>query len=210
MKKGEFVSRVINGLNALGKDSRISRRYILHVGKNITKDFISKNIDNLRDPDLITTISCFKMEEDDVIRCGIAEFRRCKSLMKSVCQLPETLGGQAIVSVTSLDDHLEFKPTTLKQYRRDRDRGGYYPEYYLRDGFLYLPNSSVKYISVDLITLDTENICSCENDECTEVYETEFIVPGKYIENVVKQTIQEVAFKKQIPVDNNPKLDGAQ
>lgn len=211
MKKGEFVSRVINGLNALGKDTRISRRYILHVGKNITKDFISKNIENLRDPDLITTIDCLKMKEDNVVSCGIAEFRRCKSLMKSECKLPETLGGFAIVSVTSIDDGTEFKPTNLKQYRRNQERSStYYPEYYIRDGHLYLPDSYVKYVSLDIITLDTEHICSCSVEECIEVYETEFIVPGKFIENVVKTTIQEIAFKKQIPVDNNPKLDGAQ
>lgn len=211
MKKGEFVSRVINGLNALGKDVRISRRYILHVGKNVTKDFIAKHIENLRDPDLITTIECFKMEPDNVISCGIAEFRRCEYLMKSVCKLPETLGGFAIVSVTSIDDGTEFKPTNLKQYRRNQERGSlYYPEYYLRDGHLYLPNSQVKVVSIDLITLDPEDVCSCNAEECIDIYDTEFIVPGKFIENIVKTTIQEVVFKKQIPVDNNPKLDGAQ
>lgn len=219
MKKGEFVSRVVNGLNALNKDTRISRRYILNVGTNIVKDFVAKKLTEgmlLKDLDIITTIDCFEMEPDNVVSCGIVEFSRCESLMKSKCKLPELFGGifgASIVSVTSIDDLTEFKPVSLKQFRRNMDRsteiGQDYKEYYVKDRYLYIPNSNVRRLNVELITLYPEDVrcCGQEEEDCVDIYDTKFIVPSKIIDNVVKATIQEIAFKKQIPVDENPNLD---
>lgn len=216
LTKGDFVSRVINGLNSLNKDQRISRRYILHVGQNIVRDFLGKRITEgllLRDLNIVTVIDCLEMVPENTVKCDIIEFKRCKSLMRSKCQLPELFGssfGASVVSVTALDEMTEFKPITLKQFRRNLDRNnieGLF-EYYVKDRYLYLPNSHVKRVNVELITLYPEDVKSCgEEDECKDVYETEFIVPSKFIDNVVKATIQEVAFKKQIPTDENPNLD---
>lgn len=221
MTKGEFVSRVVNGLNALNKDSRVSRRYILHVGTNIVKDFVAKKLTEgllLKDLDIITNISCLEMVCEDTISCDIIEFKRCESLMKSKCKLPELFGssfGASIISVTSIDDLTEFKPTTLKQYRRNLDRVNYYDdefkEFYVKDNYLYLPNSNALRVNVELITLYPELIRACgeEQNDCIDVYESKFIVPSKIVDNVVKATIQEIAFKKQIPIDENPNLDSA-
>jgi len=217
LTKGDFVSRVINGLNSLNKDQRISRRYILHVGQNIVRDFLGKRITEgllLKDLNIVTNIDCLEMVSFDTVKCDIIEFKRCKSLMRSKCKLPELFGsmfGASIISVTSLDDMTEFKPITLKQFRRNVEREEIKDlyEYYVKDNYLYLPNSSVRRVNVELITLYPEDVMSCGKDEndCTDVYETEFIVPSKFIDNVVKATIQEVAFKKQIPTDENPNLD---
>lgn len=221
MTKAEFISRIVNGLNSLNKDSRISRRYILKVGQQIVKDFVAKHIFEgklLKDLDLLTHIDCFPMGEDNIIRCDIAEFRRCKSLMKSECKLPELFGGafgNSIISVYSIDELVEIKPITLTQYRRNLDRnkseGILY--YYEKDGYLYIPDSKVKRVGVEIITLNPEeytlNGCGCfeEDEECIDIYNTKFILPAKFTENVVKATIQEIAFKKQIPTDVNPNLD---
>lgn len=223
MKKSEFISRIVNGLNSLNKDARISKRYILKVGQQIVKDFVAKNISNgklLKDLDLLTHIECFPMETDDIIKCDIVEFRRCKKLMKSTCKLPELFGtdfGNSIMSVYSLDELIEIKPITLSQYRRNLDRQkSDVIYYYEKDGFLYIPDSSVRRVGVDVLTLSPEEFtlqgCGCndEKEECIDIYETKFIIPAKFIENVVKTTIQEIAFKKQIPTDTNPNLNESQ
>ena len=44
MTNGEFVSRVINGLSFLNKDEHVSRRYILSVGQNKSKFYISQKL----------------------------------------------------------------------------------------------------------------------------------------------------------------------
>ena len=45
---------------------------------------------------------------------------------------------------------------------------------------------------------------------CESEWEYEFICPIKLIEYVVAETIKEVAFRLQIPVDENPNLDSNQ
>lgn len=215
MKKSEFISRVVNGLNAVNKDSRISKRYILHVGTNIVKDFVAKHFQNgklLKDLDLVTYIDCFPMVKHDTIKCDIVEFKRCKKLMKSECKLPELFGsemGNSIIAVYSLDESVELKPITLSQYRRNQDRRqSDVLYYYEKDGYLYIPDSDVKRVGLSVLSLFPEDAdCGCEEkDECQDIYDTKFVVPAKFIDNVVKATIQEIAFKKQIPVDVNPNL----
>lgn len=220
MTKNEFVSRIRNGLNTINKDQRISNRYILNVGMNIVKDFVSKNLfRNLltKDTSLITHIECVPMEPLDTIDCDVVEFRRCKSLMVSSCDLPElfeTSFGYSILSVHAIDElsEIEFKPIDLKQYRRNQKRDVKNKKfYYVKNNKLYIPDSEARIVSVDLITLFPEDAdkCSCnpKEEDCKDIYESKFIVPSKYIENVVKATIQEIAFKKQIPIDENPNLN---
>ena len=222
MTKGEFVSRIVNGLNSLSKDQRISKRYILNVGENIVEDFISKHLRDgrlLKDVDLITYVDCLRMEPLDMVKCDIIEFKRCHKLMRSVCKLPDIFTadyGNSIVSVYSVDELTEIKPIELQQYRRNRERRGKADNlfYYEKDGYLYIPDSEVRTVSLELITMRpeqlAENGCFCDDqeiDECRDIYDEKFIIPSKFIDNVVKATIQEVAFKKQIPTDSNPNLN---
>lgn len=214
MTKNEFVSRVLNGLNSLNKDQRISRRYVLEVGRNIVKDILSKHHRDgtlLKDLNIVTEIPCLEMISDSTIDCCIAEFKRCHSLMVSKCELPELVVGTTVLDVSSIDNMIEFKPTNLKQFRRNLERNGgeEYYEYYIENNRLYLPNSHVKRVNLTLLTLYPEDVKTCgSEDNCVDIWDSEFIVPGFYLENVVKSTIQEVAFKKQIVTDENPNLDG--
>ena len=137
--------------------------------------------------------------------------------MVSSCDLPElfeTSLGYSILSVHAIDElsEIEFKPIDLKQYRRNQKRDVKNKKfYYVKNNKLYIPDSEARIVSVDLITLFPEDAdkCSCnpKEEDCKDIYESKFIVPSKYIENVVKATIQEIAFKKQIPIDENPNLN---
>lgn len=53
---------------------------------------------------------------------------------------------------------------------------------------------------------------SCEPipKNCDSEWEYEFICPIKLIEFVVAETIKEVSFRLQIPIDENPNLDSNQ
>ncbi len=60
---GEFVSRVVNGLKALTKDSHISARYIAHIGKIKAKFLMGQKLDEMtlfKEDGLITTVPCFR------------------------------------------------------------------------------------------------------------------------------------------------------
>ena len=72
MTNGEFVSRVINGLSFLNKDEHVSRRYILSVGQNKSKFYISQKLSDkslFRESNLFNTIECFPLKEENTVKC---------------------------------------------------------------------------------------------------------------------------------------------
>ena len=40
---GEFVSRVVNGIHALDKDSHVSRRWILNIGRTKAESYTAQS-----------------------------------------------------------------------------------------------------------------------------------------------------------------------
>jgi len=219
MLNSEIVSRVTNTINALTKDSRKSRRYILKVCRDIAETLISQKLGEkslIKEDNIYSTINCFEMERIDVVKCDIIEFRRCKVVMRSKCKLPKLINsrlGNSLKEVTSIDDEREFKAVTPAQYRRNKERGeSDYIYYYVKDGYLYIPDQQILMVNLYLITLETENIdncssCSDNENACKSLWEHEFNVPSKLVEAVITSAIQQISMSIQIPTDENPNLN---
>lgn len=216
MTNAEFVSRVRNGLNSLSKDDRISRRYILHIGRQKSTFYISQKLNDrslYREDNLYKVVNCLELERIDVTKCDIIEFRRCKSIMKSKNKLPKLIYsryGNTLKEVTTIDDEKEFKATTPAQYRRDQNRVSAtdYINFYVKDGYLYLLDTEIERVNLYLITVETETcdqVSACDNTEdCKSLWDYEFIIPDKLEEVILAETVKEVAMKKQTPIDENP------
>lgn len=107
---GEFVSRVINGIHALDKDSHVSRRWILNIGRTKAESYTAQRWDDgtlLGDHRLLTYVTCLEMIEVDKIVCCDAEFALCNTLMRSKHKLPGLLYSAlrpAITKVTNVDN----------------------------------------------------------------------------------------------------------
>lgn len=223
MTNAKFVSRVVNGLRALTKDDHVSKRYILGIGQNKSKFYIAQKLLDkslFKEENLFRYLNCFKFREESTIKCGIYEFARCESLMKSVKKVPAIVFsryGASILSITSIDGMTKFTPTTLSNYglfrdRKDadkfRDRTRFY---YIKDGYIYLPDSEIEMVNIVYIPFDESKVnaaseCSDE-DNCKSIWDMEFIVPDKLSEQVITETINEVSQSKGIPIDENPNLD---
>lgn len=227
MTNADFVARVINGLRALNKDEHISKRYILKIGQNKSKFYISQKLLDktlFRESNLFKSIECFRLEEEETIKCGIHEFMRCDSLMKSKKKIPGLIYsrlGASIVTITSLNGDTEFLPTSLKGYVNSRNRPFVkklnIKYYYVQDNFLYLPDSSVEYVTITYIPFDeseVEGASECNGDEncgtCKSIWDYEFMVPDKLSEQVITETIQEVSMIKKIVSDELPNGDANQ
>lgn len=52
--------------------------------------------------------------------------------------------------------------------------------------------------------------CEPKKRGCESEWEYEFVCPIKIIEYVVAETIKEVSFRLQIPIDENPNMDSNQ
>ena len=227
MTNGDFVARVLNGLRALNKDEHISKRYILKIGQNKSKFYISQKLLDktlFRESNLFKTIQCLKLNEEETIKCGIHEFMRCDSLMKSKKKIPGLIYsrlGASIISVTSLNGDIEFVPTSLKGYINSRNRPNVkklnIKYYYIQDNYLYLPDSSIGHVTLTYIPFDETDIDECSecgdevsNGGCKSVWDYDFKVPDKLSEQVITETIQEVSMVRKIPTDNLPNGDDLQ
>ena len=220
----EFVSRVVNNLKALTKDDHISKRFILRTGRTKAKFLMSQKLDELtmfREEDCITTVSCFELERVDHKTCDIFEFRLCNKLMKSKHKLPEGFfgkNGAGIVSVTPVDEHTRYNFISPNQYidlkkrKYARDTTKYY---YIKDGYLYLPDSTVELVDLRLFTVyrhEALSLCGCNPSKtCKSVWDQEFICPDRFLDLIIKDTMNELATIYRTSVkDENPNLDSNQ
>lgn len=218
MKNSEIVSRVLNTLKALTKDNRLSRRHVLYTLQQKSKFLISQKLNDkslFKEDNLYKVVDCFELKELDVYNCDIVEFRSCNKLMKSKKKLPELIYsryGASLKEVTSIDGEYLFKPTTLSQYRVDKKRAGFNDKlsfFYIKDGYLYLPNSEVQVVSLYILTADAyeaEQCSECSDKKCDSVWDFEFNCPDKLLEVVIQETIKELSMNRQIQADQNPNL----
>lgn len=218
MKNKKLVSRISNSLNSINKDSRISKRYILEVaiGKAtylMAQKFKEKSL--FREDNILSHINCFELEEVEKYKCDIVEFKSCNRVMKSVKKVPELvysrLGG-SIKEVTNIDFSLDFRPTTPFKFRRDKRREGFGEDrfWYLKDGYLYLPETEVKRINLAIYTpnsYEAAKVSGCGVSDCLNPWEFEFKCSSKLMDIVIQETIKELSFKLQIPTDENPNMD---
>lgn len=218
----DFVSRVANNIRALSKDSHISRRFILRVGRDKSKFLMSQKLDEMtmfKEEGIITTIECFRLHRLTHKSCDIFEFKLCNDLMRSEDKLPEGIfgkNGSGIVSITSVDGMHEYNYITPQDYARLSNRK-YKREtsrhYYVKDGYLYLPDSTTELVEVRLFVLDAkeaEEACECNTnkDECKSIWDYQFICPDRFLDLVVKDTMQEIAgIRQRITPDENPNMD---
>lgn len=219
----EFVSRVVNGLKALTKDSHVSWRYILNIGKQKALFLMSQKLDEkslYKEDGLISYIDCFKMERIKSKDCGIVEFRMCDSLMKSCKELPEGFfgkNGASIFSVENVDGSYSYRYITPRQWSRNKKRKYRRKStrnYFIKDGYLYLPDSQNELVTVGMIMMDkseAENLSECcdsSSASCESKWDQDFVCPDRFIDLVTRETIQEVgSFYRTSVADENPNLD---
>jgi len=218
MNNKKLVSRISNSLNSINKDARIPKRYILEVATNKAIFLMSQKFRDMslfRETNLFTTVDCVELEKIDKYKCDIVEFKSCNTVMKSRKKLPELIysrHGSSLKEVTNIDFSLDFRPTTPFRFRRDKRREGYGIDrfFYVKDGYLYLPDSDVKTVSIYLYTPNTyeaTKVSDCKSNQCLNPWDFEFACSSKLLEVVIQETIKEIAFRLQIAPDENPNMD---
>lgn len=221
MTNAEVVSRITNGLRLLNKDARFSKRYLLFVAEKNAEYLISHKLRDrslFREDNVYSSISCFELEEKDTYSCGIVEFKSCNKLMKSKEKLPNIVYsryGSSIRQVTPIDfmSDEEFTPTTLEQFKRDRRRQNKFDKtnkFIIKDGYLYIPESEIRAVSLELIIINTFRLSYLNSEykkDCRSAWDYEFKISDKIAAEAINMTIQELSRPVQIPEDSNPNMD---
>ena len=222
MDNKDFVARVVNGIKGLSKDSHISKRYILGIGRTKAKYLMSQKLDELslfKEDQIISRVECFRLKPENIVSCDIVEFRRCDNLMKSVNQIPETIFGKVgagIIALTNIDGTKEYTYSTpnaiINKSKRRHSSKVDQKFFYVRDGYLYLPNSTTELVNIDLFAIDegeVEAVSECSScSGCTSAWDSNFVCPDRFMDLVLRETIQEVATIYRTSIeDENPNLD---
>lgn len=219
ISNADFVSRVVNDGRFLTKDEYISKRHILKIGRQKVITFISQKLLDrtlYREENLFKYVDCVEMEKVDVVNCPLIEFKTCKKLYRSKKRIEGLIYsryGSSLVSVTSLDNSVTYDPATSSSAnnRAKRMFGSSVNVYYIRDGYLYIPDE-IETLNIVLISLndkETEELSSCNNcDVCKSVWDYNFICPDKLLEPVIMQATQEIVgvYKNHV-VDENPNMN---
>ena len=215
----EFTSRVRNQLNSLNKDDYISNRFILFTGQSIAKSYLAKKLKDrklYRNSSLYTTIPCFEMKSVNSFECDVVEFKNCNKLMKSVNKLPELLHtsyGSSLKTVSPIDNSVFFDKSTLAAFKRNSQREivGKEPIYFYElDGYLYLTGTSIEIVNLYVLTqdlYDANELCGCSENNCQSAWDYPFVINDDLIENVIRETVQQVMVNVQIVEDEKPNLD---
>lgn len=216
----EIVSRIENSLNSLTKDTFIPRRYILSVFKSKAEFFMAQKLFDktlFRETSLFKWVNCVQMVEEDIIKCGKLEFKRCKSLMKSKKKLPKVLWskyGSSVILVTTIDGEKEYKLISQVDYmnllKRPNSEKFIGKFAIIIDDYLYLPDSEIKMVNILIYTLDekADDLSDCkECDDCESYWDKEVLISDKIREVVIQETLKEVSMRLQIPKDENPNSD---
>jgi hypothetical protein len=220
MTNAEIVSRITNGGRLLSKDSTLSKRYILHVAEKAVEFLISHKLKDksLFRESIYSSIGCFDLEPKDTYSCGVIEFKSCNKLMKSKKKLPKLISsryGAAIRSVTSIDfmADSDFTFSTLEQFKRNRKRLNGNEDnnhFYIKDGYLYIPDSDIRKVSFEVLIVNTFNLSNLDSNfekDCRSAWEYEFICPDKLLNPMIEMVRNELNLPLQIPKDENPNMD---
>lgn len=185
------------------KDGHISRRYVLKLLRDFSKNLLSKKLMDRTlalESNLYTKLECLEFEKVEMVKCPIIEFRMCRTLMKSKCKLPDPIFsrlGASITEIVSLDGMYELKLISAEQYRRNQKRkysiDGEVYIYLAEDGHLYIPDEEIYSLNVTFMTLFPEEAdeCSeCKKDDCKSGWDYPFIGSDKLDDVVFKEVLQ--------------------
>lgn len=222
MTNAEVVSRITNGYRFLSKDAKRSRRYILNVAEKHAETLISHKLHDkslFRESNVWSSISCFELEKKDVYTCGVVEFKSCNKVMRSKKKLSDLIfsrygGGIRQVAPIDFMSQEEFRPSTLAQFKRDKLRlrlqGDPEAKFFIKDGYIYIPDSDVRAISLELIVVNTFNLSELDSEfqkSCKSAWDYEFKCPDKLLDPLFKMVREEIGMTLQIPEDENPNMD---
>jgi hypothetical protein len=218
MTNQQFTSLIISTLKSTSKDSKIPRRLVLAVGESKVKTYISQKLTDrslYRETNIQNVINCVEFIKIDIVDCPLIEFRLCNSIYRSKEKLPKIIWskyGHTIKEIRSLDNQEVFTPTTISQYRKDKNRTHRVEknQFYLEDDYIWVIDREFLMGNVVLITQDlyeVEQICQCSDKKCDSVWDFEFVCPDKLEEVVIQETLKQLSLTLQIKEDVNPNLN---
>jgi hypothetical protein len=216
---GEIISRIRTTNKLVGADTRISDRYIYNQLLTKRDHFIKLEDDKKK---LLNSTQIFKplhqVDLIDVNKVEVSDLDLGEVIKRTKLKLPKIVMagfGPVIRRVSSLDGSQLLTETKETTYSRKvnldtakYDRTLYY---YLKDGYMYLPNIPWESISIDAYFEDPFEIDALNNceDNCSPMQDREFLIPSYLKEVIIQSTAEEIGryyvrLREDININKNP------
>jgi hypothetical protein len=203
----KLVSELANDVNAVTPDARVSKRYLFQKIEASTNYYIrqipiSELIKNSTD---FNTIKCFPMETVPTIDCCSFDIPNCETVQRSINEIPEVYG--AIIKAYNLNNN-SYKIVTPDKYIYATESEFFDPNdkyAWIENKRLIIPNSNVETIKLRGYFMNplkaAELSCEGTTDNCYSPLDEPFNIPGKIRNIVMKDALQSILTKLQIPKD---------
>jgi len=204
----KLVSELANDVNAVTPDMRVSKRYLFQKIEASTNYYIRQIplIELLRGMTDYDVIPCIEMETVSTIECCSFTIPNCETVQRSLNEVPDTYGGTISVYTLNNDAYnvvtaREFKSIIEDEYYNPFERYAY-----VENKHLIIPNSNVETVKLGGFFVNPlkakQSSCSGEDkDNCYSPLDEKFNIPGRIRSVVMKDALQSILTKLQIPKD---------
>lgn len=209
MTNREIISNARNMLKSVNIDDRLPSAFIyseiIKVAQLIFKrEAESRKIFN--STELFKKIECEELIDVESKKCGNLPIP-CKNLKRSKNKIPKLFLSStgSIMFVTSVVDSERLTQSNVNDYiniskREFKSKSSFY---WVEDDYLWIPNTSLKFVNIYGIPLSVADLSGGCN-----FLDSESSIPGWMLEDVLRVTIEKIAnINKRLPADENSNLN---
>ena len=226
MKLGDLIQRVqsMYSHGVQSDDSRLSGRHIYSKLVSARARLIEKELKSGRGFTAwsMQLLPCVQLVEASPNECLCVRTPGC-AILRSWEPLPKLMSGRVdpyIESVTSLDGTIRYSATTWveKRYRAHAKYTRWLPDYYLRDGYLYITwvegpmVVAVSGLFEDPWEVATYRGACGDPNPCLDPMGIDFPVEPKLVDELIEMAIQELVgqiYQVKEDQQNNARDDGS-
>lgn len=212
MKIAEILTRIqsLYSKGVSSDDTRLEDRYIYNKAVTVRSKLISQEANKKQKINQwnYQTLNCVELIEAEKHECPCIVGYGC-TILRSKYKIPKPLTGlnaHLIQSVSTIDGSITFAETTwnVKKYKKGSKYTSNKPDYYIRNGYLYLTvNKSIALISITYLLDDPLEgyifDSYCKNESCLECIDCESYLEKEFpISNDLLDTLIDMCKEELI------------
>ena len=208
----ETIAQIRKTVNSVNTDVRLSNRFIYNKLMDVVKLLMKREADTrkiYRSIESFKSISCIKLQPEDLKVCTNLYLPGCRNIMKSVNKIPKTFIGNtgSILLVYNIDKSIQFTQTTPSNYLNVLRREFKSPQKYfwISDDYLYIPDSFIEEVIIYGVFLD---LSQTTDDKCFSLLDADSSIPDWLRTDAIRVTVGEIAsVTKRISQDESTELN---
>lgn len=210
----EIISTVRSMLKSVNIDDRLPSAFIYSKIMDVATLIIKRESETRRifnSGELFKKIECVEMIDVPSKSCSSLPIP-CKNLKRSKIKIPEAFlsSSGSIMYVTAINSSEKLYQTNIDKYidiakREFKSKNIFY---WISDGYLWIPDSNIKFIDVYILAKDNSEVDKANGVKCSRFLDSTTSIPDWMLEDVLRVVIEQIGnITKRIPADENSDLN---